>query len=89
MQPLALLMVWTRMPGLFTCVKSGNVLHPHSGGQESFEERQSKWSDLVAQGLVFCVGLDSGIIKLYDVRSYDKGPFSTFVVGAPLCDEKL
>lgn len=32
------------------------------------------------QGLVFCVGLDSGLIKLYDVRSFDKGPFSTFVV---------
>ena len=30
------------------------------------------------------MGLDCGIIKLYDVRSFDKGPFSTFVVGA-LC----
>lgn len=33
------------------------------------------------QGLVFCIGSDSGVIKLYDVRSYDKGPFDTFTVG--------
>ena len=32
------------------------------------------------QGLVFGVGTESGMIKLYDVRSYDKGPFDTFVV---------
>lgn len=35
------------------------------------------------QGLVFAVAADSGIIKLYDVRSYDKGPFATFAVGNP------
>jgi hypothetical protein len=32
------------------------------------------------QGLVFAIGTDSGILKLYDVRSYDAGPFATFVV---------
>ena len=32
------------------------------------------------QGLVFCIAADSGIVKLYDVRSYDKGPFDTFTV---------
>ena len=32
------------------------------------------------QGLIFCVGVDSGVLKLYDIRSYDKGPFDTFVV---------
>lgn len=32
------------------------------------------------QGLVFCIGSDSGVLKLYDVRSYDKGPFDTFTV---------
>ncbi|GAX79850.1 hypothetical protein CEUSTIGMA_g7290.t1 [Chlamydomonas eustigma] len=32
------------------------------------------------QGLVFGVASESGILKLYDVRSYDKGPFDTFVV---------
>lgn len=26
------------------------------------------------------MGLDSGVLKLYDIRSYDKGPFETFVV---------
>ena len=32
------------------------------------------------QGLVFAVATESGIVKLYDVRSYDKGPFDTFSV---------
>ncbi|KAJ9533442.1 hypothetical protein QJQ45_026480 [Haematococcus lacustris] len=32
------------------------------------------------QGLVFGVATESGIIKLYDVRSYDKGPFDTFSI---------
>ena len=32
------------------------------------------------QGLIFCVGTDSGVLKLYDIRSYEKGPFDTFVV---------
>ena len=32
------------------------------------------------QGLVFGVATESGMLKLYDVRSYDKGPFDTFVV---------
>lgn len=32
------------------------------------------------QGLVFCVGLESGIIKLYDIRCFDQGPFATFLV---------
>jgi WD40 repeat protein len=35
------------------------------------------------QGLVFCIGSDSGVLKLYDVRSYDKGPFDTFAVSVP------
>jgi hypothetical protein len=33
------------------------------------------------QGLVFAVAASAGVIKLYDVRSYDKGPFDTFNVG--------
>ncbi|KXZ48268.1 hypothetical protein GPECTOR_29g46 [Gonium pectorale] len=32
------------------------------------------------QGLVFAVAVESGVIKLYDLRSYDKGPFDTFTV---------
>lgn len=32
------------------------------------------------QGLVFAVGLDCGVIKLYDAAGYDQGPFETFVV---------
>jgi len=30
------------------------------------------------EGLIFSVGVQSEMIKLYDVRSFDKGPFSTF-----------
>ncbi|XP_051117546.1 protein ANTHESIS POMOTING FACTOR 1 [Andrographis paniculata] len=33
------------------------------------------------QGLVFAVALEGGAIKLFDSRSYDKGPFDTFLVG--------
>ena len=33
-----------------------------------------------AQGLIFCVATDSGVLKLYDIRSYEKGPFDTFTV---------
>lgn len=33
------------------------------------------------QGLVFAVAVESGVLKLYDLRSYDKGPFDTFLVG--------
>ncbi|KAG2485007.1 hypothetical protein HYH03_016210 [Edaphochlamys debaryana] len=32
------------------------------------------------QGLVFAVAVESGVVKLYDLRSYDKGPFDTFTV---------
>lgn len=37
----------------------------------------------MVQGMVFAVGIDSGIIKMYDVRSYEKGPFVTFLVHSP------
>lgn len=32
------------------------------------------------QGLVFCVGAESGVVKLYDARNYLNGPFASFVV---------
>jgi len=35
------------------------------------------------QGLVFAAGIDNNSIKLYDLRSYDKGPFATFHVDYP------
>lgn len=45
------------------------------------------------QGLVFAVATESGIVKLYDLRSYDKGPFDTFAVrergrGGAACKRK-
>ncbi|KAL6770014.1 hypothetical protein ACKKBG_A33260 [Auxenochlorella protothecoides x Auxenochlorella symbiontica] len=36
------------------------------------------------QGLVFCVGAESGVVKLYDARNYGQGPFAAFTVA----DEK-
>lgn len=30
------------------------------------------------EGLIFGVGMDTNVIKLYDLRTFDKGPFSTF-----------
>jgi len=30
------------------------------------------------EGLIFATGINSESVKLYDLRSYDKGPFSTF-----------
>ena len=35
------------------------------------------------QGLVFGVGTDKGVIKLFDVRSYAQGPFDAFTVCVP------
>jgi len=34
------------------------------------------------EGLIFATGINSECIKLYDLRSYDKGPFSNFHVDA-------
>eukprot|EP00270_Netrium_digitus_P009756 TRINITY_DN2988_c0_g1_i1.p1 TRINITY_DN2988_c0_g1~~TRINITY_DN2988_c0_g1_i1.p1 ORF type:complete len:409 (+),score=87.56 TRINITY_DN2988_c0_g1_i1:30-1229(+) len=33
------------------------------------------------QGLVMAVSMEGGVVKLFDVRGYDKGPFDTFLVG--------
>ncbi|XP_057481677.1 protein ANTHESIS POMOTING FACTOR 1-like [Actinidia eriantha] len=44
------------------------------------------------QGLVFAVAMEGGAIKLFDSRSFDKGPFDTFLVGgdmAEVCDIKF
>ncbi|KAL8251327.1 hypothetical protein R6Q59_035020 [Mikania micrantha] len=38
------------------------------------------------QGLVFAVSMEGGAIKLFDSRSYDKGPFDTFLVGGDLAE---
>lgn len=35
------------------------------------------------QGLVLAASTDAGVVKLYDSRNYDQGPFDTFTVGAP------
>ncbi|KAE8718486.1 hypothetical protein F3Y22_tig00110013pilonHSYRG00334 [Hibiscus syriacus] len=44
------------------------------------------------QDLVFVVAMEGGAIKLFDSRSYDKGPFDTFFVGgdtAEVCNIKF
>ena len=50
------------------------ILHTPGSPVASFDQ----------QGLVFGVGTEAGMLKLYDVRSYDKGPFDTFVVSRAL-----
>jgi len=30
------------------------------------------------EGLIFAAGVNSEMVKLYDLRSFDKGPFATF-----------
>ena len=30
------------------------------------------------EGLIFAAGINSESVKLYDLRSFDKGPFSSF-----------
>ncbi|KAL1934653.1 hypothetical protein VTP01DRAFT_6835 [Rhizomucor pusillus] len=32
------------------------------------------------EGLVFAVGMDSGVIKVYDARKYESGPFATWSI---------
>ena len=32
------------------------------------------------EGLIFAAGISSESVKLYDLRSFDKGPFSSFKV---------
>uniref|UniRef100_A0A915EUF9 Uncharacterized protein n=1 Tax=Ditylenchus dipsaci TaxID=166011 RepID=A0A915EUF9_9BILA len=32
------------------------------------------------EGLIFAAGIGSEIVKLYDLRSFDKGPFNTFTI---------
>nr|CAH8874576.1 unnamed protein product [Trichobilharzia regenti] len=34
------------------------------------------------EGLIFAAGISSESVKLYDLRSFDKGPFATFKLGA-------
>ena len=33
------------------------------------------------EGLIFAAGLESNIVRLYDLRTFDKGAFSVFHVG--------
>lgn len=35
---------------------------------------------MLEQGLVFAVGIESGVMKMYDARQYEMGPFETFIV---------
>jgi len=39
------------------------------------------------EGLIFAAGIGSEVVKLYDLRSFDKGPFTTFtLVGEQNCE---
>jgi len=35
------------------------------------------------EGLIFAAGVDAEIVRLYDLRSFDKGPFTTFNLPVP------
>lgn len=64
----------------------GLHLRPRLTGAQLCEWLALQWLSCAVsrglQGLVFACATESGVVKLYDVRSYDKGPFDTFVVGA-------
>jgi COMPASS component SWD2 len=36
------------------------------------------------EGLIFAAGINSESVKLYDLRSFDKGPFSSFKLQSKL-----
>ena len=42
-------------------------------------------------GLIFAAGINSESVKLYDLRSFDKGPFSSFKLQGTLlyCNPKV
>lgn len=53
--------------------------------QHSRAVMQSSGPTIVAydpEGIIFAAGVNSEAVKLYDIRSFDKGPFLTFNVGA-------
>ena len=37
------------------------------------------------EGLIFAAGINSESVKLYDLRSFDKGPFSSFKFSGKIC----
>lgn len=41
------------------------------------------------EGLIFAAGISSDTIKLYDLRSFEKGPFSNFKIAKDLRDQNL
>ena len=41
------------------------------------------------QGLVFAVGAERGVVKLYDARNWAAGPFTSFPVGTAALDWPL
>ena len=41
------------------------------------------------EGLIFAVGINSESVKLYDLRSFDKGPFSSFKFQGTFTEKKI
>ena len=41
------------------------------------------------EGLIFAVGINSESVKLYDLRSFDKGPFSSFKFQGTFTEKRL
>ena len=40
-------------------------------------------------GLIFAAGINSESVKLYDLRSFDKGPFSSFKLQGWIRDKEI
>lgn len=41
------------------------------------------------EGLIFAAGISSDTIKLYDLRSFEKGPFSNFKIAKDIRDQGI
>jgi COMPASS component SWD2 len=41
------------------------------------------------EGLIFAAGISSETIKLYDLRSFEKGPFSNFKISKDMRDQNI
>jgi len=57
-------------------VRLWDLRSPNCQGQMHMPGRPV--ASLDPEGLIFAVGINSEVIKLYDLKSFDKGPFTTF-----------
>ncbi|VDP28043.1 unnamed protein product [Schistosoma margrebowiei] len=76
-----------RSPNCHVCLASqpakellcGIAVHQEGKGVMHVSGRPTAAFD--PEGLIFAAGINSESVKLYDLRSFDKGPFATFKLG--------